>query len=228
MVDGQNGEDNIMKRFLLVASALFLALASAGCDRYGETNELTETTQVGPYETKANLSWNFPELTSLEEFVEIYKEIREGKAVGDTADKAESVNYLELDKLYVPTVIPEGYHLYEIKVNEHLVSFRYLLESHMVSPDIAYSIYTPYFSIAFWRGIDNMDGTLRQHNATEEDLIDGKYLFVEPNYLYFWEYDGVLFRLDMPLPLLEKQPDEQAKIAEMIKYAEVEVVDLGG
>jgi len=220
-----------MKRFLIVAVAFTLILTSVGCGRYGETNELTETTQEEPYETFAHHDYTTLDFTSIEELIESHKAVREGKAVGRLAEKAEQENFMELEKIYAPTVIPEEYHLYEIMVTEFYVRFIYLLESDMVSPDAVSQAFSEHqnFDFSFWRqGIDvTMDEALRRRNAAEEDLIDGKYLFDEPNSLT-WEFDGVLFDLAVPLPLLEKQPDEQAKIAEMIKYAEVEDVDLGG
>ena len=213
MVDGQNGEDNIMKRFLLVAVSFFLVLALAGCD---QVNETAETTKEETYVTFAHHSYAGLEFTSLEELVETYKTVKEGKAIGDLARDAKNTNFSELDKIYAPTAIPEGYQLSEIKVLESIVMFWYSSESSDQD-----------FEFVFFRHGGTMEDVVLDRNATEDDLIDGKYWFEEPNAL-IWDFDGVLCRMNMPLPLLDKQPDEQAKIAEMIRYAEVEVVDLGG
>jgi len=214
-----------MKRFWLVAVAFFVMLISVGCTGRNEPEAST-------YGSLVDYSQAFPEFKSVKDLVKSHKTVRKGKAVGELAAAAENTNFIELDKLYVPTVIPVGYHLYKIEVFEPFVRFSYLLESDMVSPDAVADAFNQGqgFSFLFHRRQDAdivMDAYLQHCNATEEDLIDGKYLFVEPSELC-WLSDGVFFALSMPLPLLEKQPDEQAKIAEMIKYAEVEVVDLGG
>ena len=205
-----------MKRFFLTAIAFFLMFTLASCNQVSET---TETTQEETYVTFAHHSYAGLDFTSLEELVETYKTVKEGKAIGDLARDAKNTNFTELKKLYVPTVIPEGYQLSEIKVLEFIVMFWYSSESNDQD-----------FLCVNHFGADNpmdMDNVLRYYNATREDLIDGKYFFVEPN-LLFWEFDGAYLQLTVPLPLLDKQPDQQKKIAEMIKYAEVEVVDLGG
>ena len=214
-----------MKRGLLVAVVFLLMLALAGCDRYGKASELTEATQEATYETFANHSWNFPEFTSIEELVESHKTVREGRAVDSLAEAVENANFLELDKLYVPTAIPEGYYLYKITVIASLVRFEYLPENDMVSTDAVLNALNQGldFSFVFYR--PGMDVTLWQH-ATEEDLIDGKYFFCKSHHL-IWEFDEEVFELSMPLPLLDKLPNKETKIAEMIKYAEVEVVELG-
>ena len=222
MVDGQNGEDNIMKRFFLTAIAFFLMFALASCNQISESNETTEATQEETTERLHGHSYAFlPDFTSIEDLIEAQKTVREGKAVGDltveaTAAAVENTNFTELKKLYVPTAIPEGYHLTGIRVLESTVMFWHSSESDDQD-----------FLCTTARNADfTLDKTLRYYNATEEDLVDGKYFFIEPNGLC-WELDGVYLSLSVPLPLLEKLPDEQAKIAEMIKYAEVEVVDLG-
>jgi len=198
-------------------------LAMAGCDQYSETNdnEQEETTYVPLVHTYASL-----EFTSLEELVESHRIVREGKAVGSLAEDAKNTIFKKLDKLYVPTAIPEGYHLYEIKVLTVLVRITYLLESNMDTIDEVGNdfIQDQAFTFQFFRQ-DNMDKPL-QRNATEEDLINEDYYFIEPNVLRW--FDGLLLQMNMPLQLLEKLPDQQTKIAEMIKYTEVEVVELGG
>lgn len=223
------GDSNAMKRFLLLLAAFFLIFELAGCDQYSDTDESTRTSEP-TYVTLESHSWNFPEFKSLEEFIESYKMVKEGKAVGSLAEAAENTSFIELEKLYVPITIPEGYHLIEIKVLRPLVRFTYLPESHMDSTDVVEnaSIQDQDFSFYFWRSIDiTMDESLRRHRATEEDLIDGKYLFVEPS-LLCWAFDGAYFELSMPLLLLDELPDQETKTAEMIRHAVVEVVELGG
>ena len=244
-----------MKRFFLVTVAFFLLLMLFGCNQRGEANEtnplvtretdhtfeefvdeqkLEETTRDYKQEGPTGHPWPAAilEFTSLEQLIESKKTGKEGISyTGSYADEVERAKFAALDKLYVPTVIPEGYQLYKIHVSQYYVSFQYYTESDMVSRDAIINAYYRKFVFSFYRrdsGIDiTMDNALQQHNATKEDLVDGKYLFAEPDLLY-WEFDGERLSLNMPRPLLEKQPDKQKKIAEMIRYTEVVVVDLGG
>lgn len=219
-----------MKRFPLIATAFLLLLALVGCNSHSGTNESTETMQEKTTGELQGSYYYFLKFKSLEELVESQKAVKEGTADDGLAEQAEIVNFLELEKLYLPAAIPEGYHLYNITVNKYLVSYDYMLESDMGSPDAIRDAYYKQqaFSFLFRRpGMAiTIDEDLRHHNATKEDLIDGKYFFFGSSSLN-WELDEVFIEMDMPLPLLEKQPDEQRRIAEMMKYTEVEVVELG-
>jgi len=70
------------------------------------------------------------------------------------------------------------------------------------------------------------------HKHTEEDLIDGKYLFCEP-YMLYWELDGRLMSLKVPTSL-EVLVNEVSlveylrlnSIEELARFTEVEVIEL--
>ena len=175
--------------------------------------------------------WDLLTCASLEQLLESHSAIREGKAVGELSGITELLDFVALEKLCVPINIPKEYLLYEINVYKAVVCFTYLREEDMVSVDAITDacIKKRSFEFRFFypENESSMEGMLAQEGATKKDLIDGKYLFREPNEL-LWVLDGNLICLNMPLPLLDKQPDKEKKLAEMIRYAEVEVVDLGG
>jgi len=165
------------------------------------------------------------EFKSIEQFLEAYKTVKEGKAVGDLANKADSVDFTGLEKLYVPKNIPEEYQLANILVNEDAIILWYLPKEHMGSSDAIQMALAKQmeFQIGFarWDLDDPMAGIMKQKKATEKDLIDGKYLFSRPNMLQ-WELDRGVMNMYMPL----KYCTSKKKIAEAVKFAEVTAIDL--
>jgi hypothetical protein len=140
---------------------------------------------------------------------------------------AESVDLLSLERFYLPVNIPETYRLFEIDICASSVGLWFLPEEYLVSEETT-RIETArqrHFLFSFTRGLnmdDPMAGVMRQHGISEADLIDGKYLFREPN-SFSWGSGGERLHLYTPrLPIvgLMDSPEEP------VRFTEVYVLDL--
>ncbi|MDR0951522.1 MAG: hypothetical protein LBM18_01175 [Oscillospiraceae bacterium] len=150
------------------------------------------------------------------------------------ADVAESVNFTSLEKLYIPTGIPEDYELYRIRVNDDSMNFWYVHKNDMVSEeaieDALVSFRCFIFIVTRWDADSSLlvDGMLEQNLATKEDLIDEKYLFIQPHTLT-WVYETERFIFYAPLVPnseggIETGSDYSAE--DMIICAETSVINL--
>ena len=217
-----------MKRFLVIGIMVFLALSFFGCGQHDEATDTNERALADQEYARADelLACRIPDtlsFSSLEQFAESHRAARNGRAVGELADTAKSVNFSEIEKFYVPTGIPEAYQLYDITVTEETVSFWYLLEKDLVSDEAISNALSQsqglQFSFTRWELDSPMEGIMRQFDASEEDLIDEKYLFVEPNML-IWALDRTIAYLYVPLSLC----DTRSEVVEMARYAEVNML----
>jgi len=150
----------------------------------------------------------------------------------------ESVNLLALERLYLPTNIPSEYQLHQITVFENNVSLVYLHIDDLVSEDtiVEALIHQRHFLFNFtrWNVESPMEGILQQNDATIDDLIDGKYLLVEPN-LLIWASDNEVIYMYVPLmprhTLGQRELTNDDAISvehalEQIRFTETMVVDL--
>jgi len=120
------------------------------------------------------------------------------------ADVVEGTDFKSLETLHQLANVPEEFQLYRITVNERNISFRYLHENDLVSEETIKEALDQqrYFLFSISGREDEasvlMESVLRWNRATEEDLVEDRYLFVEPNRLV-WVSDGAIFRLSVPL-----------------------------
>ena len=68
-----------------------------------------------------------------------------------------------------------------------------------------------------------MDAFLRDQNASVDDLIDGKYLFLEPN-MFVWESNGTLLTLYTPMPSDGEWHNDSP--SDMVRFAEIREINL--
>jgi len=208
-----------MKRFLLLGIALILLpVVLAGCGRYN-----TNTSHEYEREIRVSRISDQLQFSSLEEFLACYIIASESRAGGDItefvsdwratftdsdlAKVVEGAGFLSLETLYLLPGIPEEFQIYRMTINGGFVNFWYLHENDLASEDTISEAFTyrRYFLFNFSRRdleipIDGnpMEGILRQENAAEDDLIDGR-LFVQPN-LFLWATHEAIFTLFTPLP----------------------------
>ena len=241
-----------MKR-LLMSMVFILSLLLISCGQSNEDPvELPESDYVehddeiyvecdDDFEIMVSEAFDYLMFSSLEEFLYSYRMVNAGNATGELAELAESVAFLALETLYVPVGIPEDFFLYRLTVNEGAVNFWFLHEEAKgVDEFEKWEVIARrgdfVFGITRW-GIDYpMNGILEQFNATVEDLIDGKYLFREPN-SFIWASDREVMHLYTPLTRdfgREATEDENiigfsADITEnsdMVAFCEILVIDL--
>ena len=207
-----------MRGILLIGVLLFLAVLLTGCGQYDEDE--TEIFATGVISSL--------EFSSLEEFLACYIIASEGRSGGDISefvsgfqmrfsdsDLAEVVadtNFTAFETLYLPVGIPEDFQLHRITVNEVSVALWFLHEDDLVSERAIWDAIANqrrfHFIISRWDYDSSalMENVLRQNNATREDLIDGKYLFVAPN-MFIWTSDREILSLYTPLPSYDAQEE---------------------
>jgi len=163
--------------------------------------------------------------SSLEQLIETHKMAREGHTVGNIAFAGEFAYFAELEKLYMPKVVPNDYLLYKIETGKTGANFYFLHKKHLVSDDAILKARIQHeefhFGYSLWDSDFPMEGIMQQHNATEVDLIEGKYLFTDSR-RFDWALGRDSAYVYVPLSLC----DGSNKFAKMIKYTEVKVVDL--
>ena len=135
-----------------------------------------------------------------------YKDVLAGTADEELAALAESVVFLDLERLYLPMSIPEEYEFHEITLVAGSVNFWYLHEDDLMSDSTILNAKQQrrYFLLSFYRWDFDLplEGIMRQFNATEADLIDGKYLFDDPNW-FLWAADRGGFKFTNATPIGE-------------------------
>ena len=128
-----------MKRLTIIIIIFFLSLAFTGCGQ-DEINSVSGEAQNVQEQQPTPAGHRVPDtlyFTSLTEFLEGTRITKAGRAAGEFAELAESVNLLGLEEFYLPIGIPETYRLFRISVNEMAVALWYLPEEHLVSKDTA-------------------------------------------------------------------------------------------
>lgn len=253
-----------MKRFSLISIAFFLLLTLVGCGQYDAIG-MTEAHSIDIYEETdqehehKNAGFGpFDQLSfsSVEDLLDAYRAARAdgditdlvanwgaGSPISSLADVAESVDFSALERLYLLTNIPEEFQIYRISISVRTVSFWYLHKEDLVSDDAIRDARNQQqhfqFSFTRWSPESPMDDILRQGNATKEDLIDGKYLFVKPGKLE-WAPDREILFMYMPLPSSNykrlgidedivrtaEQGDFADLAAGLVKFTETEVINL--
>jgi len=140
--------------------------------------------------------------SSLEEFVLTYSTALAGRAGDDIAILAESMNLSTLERLYMPTNIPSEYQLYRITVDENAVTLLYLHSDDLVTEGMIWDALINQrhfkFVVTRWDIDSPMAGILAQTESTDADLIDGRYLFIEPN-MFIWSSDRDVIYMYTPL-----------------------------
>ena len=241
-----------MKRLLAMGITLFLLFALASCGEHRGDPTQTSGTIPATGETRASEphSMSNPlsseeldpciteptlDFSSLGELIETRKSARTGKSTGELA---ESVDFTELERIYLPISLPEPFRLNSISVYKEGVSLRYFREEDLVSEHTIRDAINNmrYFTFAFTRpdSDSTMDILMQHYGITEEGLIDGKYLFREP-YMLYWELDGRLMSLKVPVTLGVLVNEISLidylglnSIEELARFTELEVIDLTG
>jgi len=175
--------------------------------------------------TEGNLQITLPLVTldfySLEELLFAHEAVRDGAAGEELMDLAEQTNFAELEEIFFPTAIPEPYLLYRISVHRAWVSMEYLQKDHFGTEETIRSVMQQLLHFTFV--MDRMDvenpmaSLLDQFNVTERDLINGIYLFRQPQ-TFWWGAERTTMSLQVPLHEMSQNP------ADMVRMLEVAVV----
>jgi len=162
------------------------------------------------------------------------------------------VDFASLETIYMLTNIPETYRLVQITAGRELVSIVYMPivgeNTHEARSDAMLN--QQYFVLEFFRltyedlesaGYNSpLDGVMRQVGVdlTEEDLIDGKYLFCERTRNLYWAHGSNLLMLITPMVVAHGNNESsglttadlgfatEISINDMIRFTETVAVDL--
>ena len=180
--------------------------------------------------------------SSLNEFITSYNAMIAGRTDNDFARLADNVNLLDLHRMYKPVNIPDEFHLHKLVVYEQMVIFWYFHKDDLVSEDTILDAIAQQqhflFNFTRWDIESPMDGIILQNNATASDLINGQYLFIEPN-LFIWSSSKEVIFMYTPLRLHAYQGLsamsgditkflEPGNVDKLVQYTEVEVINLQG
>jgi len=214
----------------IIGVLLILLIALMGC---GNNNEANVTEPINTLETVTDMQeenalpvgvHDPDELTfsSLEAFLLAYQALQLGEDITDYVESyfgelsgstlesvTEGSNFASLEVLHLPIGIPDDYEIGRIVVRERFMEIAFFHIDDLVSEDSIWIAARQRrhfsFTILSW---DYDEATLfsnmmREYGANEENLIDGRYLFREPND-FDWVSDCVRFILRTPLRQLNE------------------------
>ncbi|MCL2108920.1 MAG: hypothetical protein FWH20_06210 [Oscillospiraceae bacterium] len=206
-----------MKNFLkILLVAVFAVVLLTGCG--------ADETPTEPY----------LDFTSLEDFLGAYLAAKEGRGVQGFVERdwsgqtsvdwgvniAERLNLTELETLYLPASIPDGFAIRKIQVGENYIDITYLPKDVIVNSRSEFwsaVINNPSFEFTIYRGLYNLDSYLQADNLTRDDLIDEKYYFWRQDSI-MWEEAGVFVTMRVPTPSIDE--------LETVKFLEIVPVNL--
>ena len=179
---------------------------------------------------------------SLEDFINDIRKVRMGEATGELAEIAERMNLSSIDRVYIPTGIPDSYKIFNVAVNENSVNILFMQDEYLasISTQMDAVIAQQHFAFNFTRKSfeDPLAGVMQQFEVTEEGLIEGKLLLDPPNSIT-WGHDGRMMHMYLPLPsdtAIEdiRRVTEEAMLRslgldskpDLLRFTPVEVVEL--
>lgn len=242
-----------MRKLTFIIFIAMMLSYQAGCGYINNNIDFSENTLVDDNEIvieqneESDVSSSSPspevlQYNSLEEFINDIRKVKMGEATGELADIAERMNLASIDRVYVPTGIPDSYKIFNVAVSENSVTILFMPEEHLtsISSQMDAVIVQQHFAFNFTRMSfeDPLAGVMQQLAVTEEGLLEGKLLFDSPNSIT-WGYDGRMMHLYLPLPSDTAIADircvtEESMLqslgldskSDLIRFTPVEVVDL--
>ena len=190
----------MVKQLSIIFTSILMVLAVVGCGQ-------TESSNNSQDYTSTPIASAIPDIlifVTLEELLYAHREVREGNATSELAQMAARFNFASLEELPLMTNPPEGYHLHGIFVSRGGVIIQYFPEEALISEEarriMSGNLRGFNLGINFWDSDTPISGVMRQNNALEEDLIDGKYLFGERTGTLFWAHGRSMLSLSLPSP----------------------------
>ena len=180
-----------------------------------------------PSEKQSEKRWDTPvELVKFSSLEEFNTYIRSAEEDGDVADLAS------LEFYFLPVGIPEGYNLYKITAGKEDIGFWFLPDEALSSNEtaVAAEAQREHFLFISNRGSYQFKSVMEQFSVVKDDLIDGKYIYVEYLNLIIWEQDNVTLMLYLPKDYAISDFDSLCKTERYIKNSntsEFELSDYG-
>lgn len=240
-----------MKKLIIISIVLIIALVLVGCGQNDELETVVEvdtrTTVTSDLERETVSVSAIPNMlmfSSLEDFLHSYLAIGDGRGRGafvgeysasrtdaTLTDVLDAVDLLSMENFYIPVNIPEGHKLFRIAVYENRaneVIMWFLPEEYLGSEwwEVQGAIHQYGYQFSFtrnWNVENPMVYIMEQFGATEEDLIDGKYLFDGRNW-FIWASGTELLNLRAPMPQVTDITN--AGPLDLVHFTEVYVLDM--
>jgi hypothetical protein len=170
---------------------------------------------------------------SIEELLNAYVAAREGRTFSDSMGgacfRADDINFTALDTIYLLTNLPEAYQLVSIYVHERGLRILYVADEGSRFNNPSFSFHFAHFTdeeLDSWGMSTPLGSFMEQFGFTEEDYIDGKYLFHALNNELFWAEGGTRLILEVPRTAHRSHIASRYSINDMIRFAETIVIDL--
>jgi len=145
---------------------------------------------------------------SLEEFLDTHASVRQGRADDDIAHAATRLDFESINTLYFPVNIPEEYQLASIVVYEEWIRIWFIAGPvtdetwHNALANSQYFLLqitrVTYQDLEEWGHTSPLQGIMYSFNLTEDDLIDGKYIYLEVGNILIWAQGSNYLMLHMP------------------------------
>ena len=222
-----------MKRLLTTIITTFILFAMIGCGQVNTYDYAQEHTSI-PVASAIPETLGF---WSLEEFLYAHRAVREGRAAENLARLAELIDFADLEEFHLLTGLPGSYQIDGIAVYGGFVTISYLPERAFASEDIWRETRgsSQSFHLQFQRwtwcdleswGLETpLDGIMRQDNVSKEDLIDGKFHFVEWANVLYWSQGSSLVALRLP-NALRNSYGAPSTVQDLLVFAETTTIDL--
>ena len=226
------------KRLIIVVFLLFaISLIIAGCGsindhdvEYSTSDTTDNINENSPHEHNSDLPDATTEerndspvdlmsFSSIDAFLTYTLNAEKG---GDVADLSS------LDYFFLPTGLPEGYNLNRIAAGAVDIGFYYLQDEYLSTNETARLAEAQRKNFLFIsnRGSYQFKSVMEQFSVVEDDLIDGKYLYVEYLNLIIWEQDDVTLMLYLPKEYVISDIHELCESAQYIRNKDTHSFDL--
>jgi len=177
--------------------------------------------------------------TSLEEFLDAYVAASEGRVSSDLNTEAitRHVDFASLGEIHLLTNIPEAFQIAQVTVFDTAITFVYSAKGERdIHDEWSNPRSNPYFQLHYTRwtyedleswGINSpLEGIMLQNGFTENDFIDGKYLYCERTHNLYWAEGSNRFRLTMPDTPERRNDASRFSAAELELMAEIGATDM--
>lgn len=199
-----------MKKLCIISLCISIMLLFAGCSNSDDNNInssiINDATIAG--ENHSHEQENHPSDVLSEEIFDTPVDLVEFSNIDDfsayllSAEKNEDMADLaSLTYYFLPTGIPEGYKLYKITAGVSDIGFWYLPDEFLSSTDATLDAEAlqKHFLFISTRDTYEFGSVMAQFEATQDDLIDGRYLLRDGSEkLVIWEQNGATLMMYLP------------------------------
>ena len=197
-----------MLKRLLITTMLFAVLTITGCKQYESASAVSEEQisfqyeedEIEEYESEPSFIKPFVEFTSLDEFLGAFTVACEGNISVNSDFGGYMQEWVDLttpDSIHLLTNLPESYQITSISVCNDYIAVMY--------SRLTLVIFSLTYEDLEELGYNSlMDEVLDTSELTEDDFIDGKYIFSDNYKALIWEEDGRLLMLMFPRYIFDR------------------------